>query len=123
MGIHSRIEEKQREIREYENDIAELENAYDFISLKYNMLENDIYEPDKSYDMTNSNEWRGKLENDSENFLNENCSLIGVILSNTSKHLSNIQRAIVQIRELIRMCEDEIAALEEELRARENEKY
>ena len=69
--------------------------------------------------MTKTGEWLGKLEQDADDHRNKNCSMIGTILSDTSRLLANLQSAMGRIRELIRECEEEIEALEEEIRARE----
>ena len=119
MGLHSRLAEKEHEKRVLERDLAACEETYEFISGKREILDTDIYEPDKAYDMTSSGEWLGKLEQDADDHRNKNCSMIGTILSDTSRLLTNLQSAMERIRELIRECEEEIEALEEEIRARE----
>ena len=119
MGLHSRLAEKEHEKRVLERDLAACEETYEFISGKREILDTDIYESDKAYDMTSSGEWLGKLEQDADNHRNKNCSMIGTILSDTSRLLTNLQSAMERIRELIRECEEEIEALEEEIRARE----
>ena len=119
MGLHSRLAEKDHEKRVLERDLADCEETYEFISRKREILETDIYNPDKVYDMTASGEWRGKLERDAEEYRNESCSMIGAILRDASRLLSDLQMAMERIRELIRECEEEIEELEEEIRARE----
>ena len=119
MGLHSRLAEKEHEKRVLERDLAACEETHEFISRKREILDTDIYEPDKAYDMTSSGEWLGKLEQDADDHRNKNCSMIGTILSDTSRLLANLQSAMGRIRELIRECEAEIEALEEEIRARE----
>ena len=119
MGLHSRLAEKEHEKRVYEHDLAECEVSYDFISEKRRILEKYIYEPDKSYDMTSYTEWLGKLERDSDNLRNANCSRTAMILGSTARHLDALQRAKERLRELIRECEEEIASLEEEIREQE----
>ena len=119
MGLHSRLAEKEHEKRVLERDLAACEETYEFISGKREILDTDIYEPDKAYDMTSSGEWLGKLEQDADDHRNKNCSMIGTILGDTSRLLANLQSAMERIRELIRECEEEIESLEEEIRARE----
>ena len=119
MGLHSRLAEKEHEKRVLERDLAACEETHEFISRKREILDTDIYEPDKAYDMTSSGEWLGKLEQDADDHRNKNCSMIGTILGDTSRRLANLQSAMERIRELIRECEEEIESLEEEIRARE----
>ena len=119
MGLHSRLAEKEHEKRVLERDLAACEETHEFISRKREILDTDIYEPDKAYDMTSSGEWLGKLEQDADDHRNKNCSMIGTIIGDTSRLLANLQSAMERIRELIRECEEEIESLEEEIRARE----
>jgi len=119
MGLHSRLAEKEHEKREYERDLSECKESYDFISQKRRIIEEDIYQPDKAFDMTSSGDWYGKLEQDADSFRNDLCSKTSILLSNTSEHLNDLQKVMERLRELIRECEEEIAALEEEIRERE----
>ena len=119
MGLHSRIEEKKSEKRGYERDLDYCEEAYEYISQNLRVIEDDIYNPDKAYDITNSGEWLGKLERDADDYRNDICSELSGKISETSNLLSAIERTMEKLRELIRECEEEIEALEEELRARE----
>lgn len=119
MGLHSRLAEKEHEKRVYERDLAECEDAYGFINQKRRMLEEDIYESDRHYDMTSAGDWYGELERDADNLRNENCSQTNAILRSTSKHLDDLLRVMERLQELIRECEEEIASLEEEIRERE----
>ncbi len=123
MGLHSRLAEKEHEKRVYERDLVECEESYEYISMKRREIEEDIYAPDKSYDMTYSGDWYGALERDADNLRNENCSQTAILLNNTSKRLDDLQKVMERLRELIRECEEEIAALEEEIRERERNNY
>jgi hypothetical protein len=97
MGLHSRLAEKEHEKRVYERDLAECEDAYGFINQKRRMLEEDIYESDRHYDMTSAGDWYGELERDADNLRNENCSQTNAILRSTSKHLDDLLRVMERI--------------------------
>ncbi len=120
MGLHSRIEEKKAEKRGYERDLSYCQEVYEYLSRQLSELRDEIYNPDKTYDMTVSSEWLGKLERDSDDHRNLNCSNITNKMSEISTFLSNLDRTMDKLQELIRECEAEIDALEAELRARES---
>ena len=87
------------------------------MSVRKDKTENEVYEPEKAYDMTSGELFRGKLETEAEQYQEQIIQQILVAQDDTSKFLSAIQRAIEKLYELIEECEREISSLEDELSA------
>lgn len=117
MSITSEIHALEREIREYENNISELESAYENIKREQEIIENEVNARNRDYDMTATDEWRGKTEQEANEYQNEQSRVLNIGQEETKSLLSNIQTIIERLREKIRECEHRISRLEEMLRS------
>lgn len=71
--------------------------------------------PNRSYEMTVCEKWRGKLETEAAEYQTEINRQHALCLTNTSKLLSDIQRIIERLNEMIEEYEERISELEAEL--------
>lgn len=117
MSITSEIHDLEREIREYENNISELETAYDTIKREQEIIESEVNARNRNYDMTSSDEWRGKTVQEADEYQNEQSRVLSIGQEETKSLLSNIQTIIERLRENISECEHRISRLEEMLRS------
>ena len=78
-------------------------------------VEEEAYVPNKSYDMTVCEKWRGKLETEAEEYQKEINRQHTICLNDTSNLLSDIQRIIERLNEMIEEYEERISELEAEL--------
>ena len=115
--ILSRIHHLERKIEEYRNKIAKLEEKRDYLKERKDKVNKDFYEPEKAFDMTVSETFRGNLESDAEDLRKDIVSKIEIAQKELAEFLNAIQRAIEKLYELIEECEREIDSLEDELSA------
>ncbi|SFU87702.1 hypothetical protein [Butyrivibrio sp. M55] len=113
--IRSEIHHLERTISKYRSYIGELEAGHEYMAQKRNKIENEVYEPERAYDMTLGDLFRGNLESESERYREQIVQQIGMAQNDTTEFLSAINRAIDRLYELIEECEREISSLEDEL--------
>ena len=117
MGRRSEIHELEHRISKYWEKIDKLESAAETIRQEQATIENDVFEPNRTYDMSNADEWRGKLCQEAKECQAEIDCKISNGLRATEKLVWNIQKAIERLHELIRECEERISKLEAEIEA------
>jgi prefoldin subunit 5 len=117
MSRHSEIHELEREIAECEEAISDLENEEEIIRRLQSEITNEAEEPVKAYDMTASDEFRGSLEEKSEDARYQICKETDSAQNDTTKLLSEIAQAKERIREHIEKCRRRIEQLEAEIEA------
>ena len=113
--IISEIHHLEHKIDEHRGYLEKLEEGYQVISDLYVRIKEKAADPEASYDMTKCDMFKGKLEQEAEELQQELVGRIAVTLEDTSKHLSELQRAMERIRDLIEEWNREIDSLEAEL--------
>ncbi len=126
----SRRSDIEHEIHSYERKKDEckgrksrLEEIHESMSRKRTDVENDVYEPERIYDMTFGEKFRGKLEQKSEEYQFEINIRTDAFLSNTAQFMSSIKRAIERLEEMIDEYRNHISKLEAELASLDDDKY
>ena len=122
-NIEHEIHSYERKIDRCENRKYRLEDTYEFMSARRTYIENDIYNPERVYDMTFGEEFRGKLEQDSEEYQLEMNSRTDIFLHNMSQFMNSIKRAIARLCEMIEEYRNRIGELEAELDSLDDEEY
>ena len=117
MSRHSEIHELEREIAECEEAISDLENEEEIIRRLQSGITSEAEEPVKAYDMTASDEFRGSLEEKSEDARYQICKETDSAQNDTSQLLSEIAQAKERIHEHIEKCRRRIEQLEAEIEA------
>lgn len=117
MGRRSEIHELERRISEYWNKIDKLESSAETIRQEQAIIESDVLKPNRTYDMSSADEWRGNFSQRAKEYQAEIDSKVSSGLRATERLLSNIQKAIERLHELIRECEERISELEAEIEA------
>jgi len=92
-----------------------LEDIYESMSTKRMYVEGDVYEPERTYDMTLCEEFIGKLEQNSEEYQLEINNRTDTFLCNGTQFMNSIKRAIERLCEMIEEYRDRIGDLEAEL--------
>ena len=113
--IEREIRHNCEKIKEYKEEISTLEGKAEIIKEKEQIIRGEVYEPAKSYDMTQGDAFRGQLEQEAENYQEDISSKTAAGLSETKQLLSDIQRIIEKIYELIEELECRNDELEAEL--------
>ena len=126
----SRRSDIEHEIHSYERKKDEcksrkrrLEEIHESMLQKRTDVENDVYEPERIYDMTFGEKFRGKLEQNAEEYQLNTNSRTDTFLSNTSQFMSSIKRAIERLEEIIEEYRNHISKLEAELASLDEDKY
>ena len=126
----SRRSDIEHEIHSYERKKDEckgrksrLEEIHESMSRKRTDVENDVYESERIYDMTFGEKFRGKLEQNSEEYQFEINIRTDAFLSNTAQFMSSIKRAIERLEEMIEEYRNHISKLEAELASLDADKY
>lgn len=117
MSRHSEIHDLEREIAECEEAISDLENEEEIIRRLQSEITSEAEEPVKAYDMTASDEFRGSLEEKSEDARYQICKETDSAQNDTSQLLSEIAQAKERIHEQIEKCRRRIEQLEAEIEA------
>lgn len=121
--IEHEIHSFERKVDRCEDRKHRLEDIFEFMSTRRTYIEADIYNPERVYDMTFGEEFRGKLEQDSEEYQLEMNSRTDAFLRNMSRFMNSIKRAIARLCEMIEEYRDRIGELEAELDSLDDEKY
>ena len=66
MGTMSEISELKHRISRYKSKIAKLESAAETIRQEQAIIESDVLKPNRAYDMSNVDEWRGSLHQEAK---------------------------------------------------------
>ena len=117
MSRHSEIRDLERQIAEDEEVLSDLDNEEEIIRRLQSEIASEVEEPIKAYDMTFADEFRGSLEDRSEDSRYKICSETSAAQDSTSKLLSEIAQAKERIREDIEKCRRRIEQLEAEIEA------
>ena len=118
----SRRRDIEHEIHRYERKIGicearkdKLEDAYDYLNVRRELVQNDAFEPECSYDMTYGEAFRGNLEQDSEDYQIEINNRTEKALDDTHSFMCAITRAIEKLCNMIEEYGHRIDKLEAEL--------
>lgn len=112
--LNDRIQALKERRDELYDKIRELEDAYDYIAQRKANIENNVYKPACTYDMTRNGEWLGERERDGEDYRNEIDTRTSEGLNETAQLLEDILQLIENIKEEIRRIEEEIDSLRAE---------
>ena len=112
MGIRSEISDLEHQISGYRKKIDKLESMSETIRQEQAIIESDVLKPNRAYDMSNADEWRGTLYHEAEKAQSTMDSRVSSGLRETQTLLSDIQKAIERLYELISECEERISELE-----------
>lgn len=113
--IVSEIHRLERKIDECREKISRLLDEKAKIEEAKAEIEEGAFVPNKSYDMTVCEKWRGKLENEAEGYQTEINRQHTICLNDITKLLSDIQSIIERLNEMIEEYEERISELEAEL--------
>lgn len=107
----ARRAELRARIAELYGKVRKLEQYRDQLEGKYEQTDNDVYTPEREYDLTVTTDishWAGDLEKEGE-------AHQGDIASGLSKFMSDIMTVIGKINAVIRRLMEQIRGLESEL--------
>ena len=113
--IEHEIHSYERKIDNCERRMRRLEDIYESMSTKRMYVEGDVYESERTYDMTLCEEFIGKLEQNSEEYQLEINNRTDTFLCNVTQFMNSIKRAIERLCEMIEEYRDRIGDLEAEL--------
>ncbi len=117
MSRHSEIRDLERQIAEDEEALSDLNSEEEIIRRLQSDIASESEEPVKAYDMTFADEFRGSLEDKSEDSRYKICAETSAAQESTSKLLSEMAQAKERIREDIEKCRRRIEQLEAEIEA------
>ena len=113
--IVSEIHHLERKIDECREKISRLLDEKAKIEEAKAEVEEGAYVPNKSYDMTVCEKWRGKLESEAEGYQTEINRQHTICLNDIAKLLADIQSIIERLNKMIEEYEERISDLEAEL--------
>ncbi|MBO4456639.1 MAG: hypothetical protein J5802_02890 [Butyrivibrio sp.] len=113
----SEIEDLKHEISECEEEISELDTESENIRRLQSELRDGAEEPEKNYDMTAGDEFRGVLQNKAEDLRLSTYYEISSFQNLVSQFLEEAEQAKANIRDHIKDLERRIEELEAELAA------
>ena len=105
------IEEIEEEIEECEEAISDLERVRDEIIPLRDKISDEVEEPENSFDMTVSDEYRGVLEIKAEDDQNEINGETVSAQGQTNELIHQIEAAIEKIKERKSHLKDKLSAL------------
>ncbi|SFU87662.1 hypothetical protein [Butyrivibrio sp. M55] len=113
--IRLEIKRIDEQVKEYYNDILELEESYKIVKMDYNVIVEKVYKPEKEYDLTPLLVCGKETYEQAEEYRNRITVALEKSLNDTLKFLSNVQTAIKNVQKEIEKCENKKKALEVEL--------
>lgn len=111
----SEIKKLDEQIKEYEGNIFELEEAYKEIKIHYETIVRDAYEPQKAYDMSPLKIYGDNIYKEADEYRKKMVLELKKSLRDTEKFMSEILVTIEKIQKEKQECEDKKKAFEAEL--------